>query len=95
MEASTSSIAAEHKYRSVFISDLHLGTPQAQTHVLLPFLQTVSAISCDDVRRTVEIIGYFSIRVLLRHLVSSPIWDTKVSNIRTADGCRYRRSDFT
>lgn len=28
-------------YRSVFISDLHLGTPQSQAHVLLPFLQQV------------------------------------------------------
>ncbi len=38
MEASASKTFT---YRSVFISDLHLGTPQSQAHVLLPFLQQV------------------------------------------------------
>ena len=34
--------ALQHlRYRSVFISDLHLGTPQAQAESLLDFLQTV------------------------------------------------------
>lgn len=29
------------RFRSVFISDLHLGTPQSQAETLLDFLQTV------------------------------------------------------
>ena len=42
MSASTSqSAAAEYTFRSVFISDIHLGTPQAQATLLLPFLQKV------------------------------------------------------
>lgn len=41
MEASTSETKSSFSYRSVFISDLHLGTPQSQAHVLLPFLQQV------------------------------------------------------
>jgi len=31
------------RFRSVFISDLHLGTPQSQADTLLDFLQTVRA----------------------------------------------------
>lgn len=42
MEASTSETKFNFSYRSVFISDLHLGTPQSQAHVLLPFLQQVN-----------------------------------------------------
>lgn len=41
MEASILEAQPEFSYRSVFISDLHLGTPQSQAHVLLPFLQQV------------------------------------------------------
>jgi len=42
MEASILEAQPEFSYRSVFISDLHLGTPQSQAHVLLPFLQQVN-----------------------------------------------------
>ncbi len=34
------------RFRSVFISDLHLGTPQSQADTLLDFLQTVRVRSC-------------------------------------------------
>ena len=37
----SSSTESSYSFRSVFISDLHLGTPQAQASVLLPFLQKV------------------------------------------------------
>ena len=46
MSASLSQSAAEFSFRSVFISDIHLGTPQAQATLLLPFLQKVRHHGC-------------------------------------------------
>jgi UDP-2,3-diacylglucosamine pyrophosphatase LpxH len=41
LRAWTGSATAAHRYRSVWISDLHLGTPGCQAHALLDFLRSV------------------------------------------------------
>ena len=41
LRAWTGSAAATRRYRSVWISDLHLGTPGCQAHALLDFLRSV------------------------------------------------------
>ena len=45
---SSTSEGREFTFRAVFISDIHLGTPQAQATLLLPFLQKVLPLSINS-----------------------------------------------